>query len=413
MDSGAIWWIALVAGGLGCGFALVGVLVVRRPFEPGPATAGLLSGGVMLYALFNIVADYPRPDAAAYAVAFILASAGGGFALASSLLPTQARHPRTMPQAADSIARLPEDRRVGVVIAACVEPAEYDPRATAAVLEDLTDEGLLEPSIGTLPFLFFAQKTRYANIGGRSPAHSQLTTLSERLQPALGLDFRVHEWAACSGPSGLPHRIAELARSGIRRIIVVELGVAPSLHLNAAKLEVDALRLSDTGVEVRYVSAVGSGDRVTPMLVNRAMSSVEPDSTGVVLVGHGQPLERSRRNPVFDEAETVFMSRLRMLLAERGLPEDRIRIAWAEWADPDVTTEVRHLAALGCKRILVLPATYPVDTLASRLDLEIAVRQARVEEGVTAVTLPAWRDDPAVVAEIREQVLEATRLMGE
>jgi hypothetical protein len=57
--------------------------------------------------------------------------------------------------------------------------------------------------------------------------------------------------------------------------------------------------------------------------------------------------------------------------------------------------------------VLVVPAVFPLDTLALRLDLELAVRHARVNEGVSVVTLPGWRDDEAVVAELRARVIEA------
>ncbi|TLM97710.1 MAG: ferrochelatase, partial [Actinobacteria bacterium] len=102
-----------------------------------------------------------------------------------------------------------------------------------------------------------------------------------------------------------------------------------------------------------------------------------------------------------------FLSRVRALLVERGIPDRNVRVAWAEWRDPDVTSSVRHLAALGCRRVIVVPAVSPLDTLGTRLDLEISVRQARVSEGVTVVTLPAWKDDPAVIEELRAQVQRA------
>ena len=131
--------------------------------------------------------------------------------------------------------------------------------------------------------------------------------------------------------------------------------------------------------------------------------------TGVVLVGHGQPEERAKAYPSFDEEETVFLNRLRMLLIEKGIAESNVRIAWAEWGDPDVTSTVRHLAALGCQRILVVPAVYPLDAVTTKLDLEIAVRQARVAEGTVATTLPTWRDDDAVIEELRARVVAALR----
>jgi protoheme ferro-lyase len=131
-----------------------------------------------------------------------------------------------------------------------------------------------------------------------------------------------------------------------------------------------------------------------------------PEETGVVLIAHGQPESRAKRDPEFDEGEAVFLNRVKQGLVEGGLPEHNVRLAWAEWREPDVTSAVRHLAALHCTRVCVVPATYPLDTLSTRLDLEQAVRQARVEQGVSTVTVPAWGDDPAVVDELARRVRE-------
>jgi protoheme ferro-lyase len=131
------------------------------------------------------------------------------------------------------------------------------------------------------------------------------------------------------------------------------------------------------------------------------------DDTGVVLVGHGQPDSRAKRHPAYDERELSFLSRIRMTLLERGFDAESVRVAWADWNTPDVTSSVRHLAALGRNKVLVVPAVYPLDTLATRLDLEIALRQARVHERVSVVSLPSWRDDEAVIAELRTRVTDA------
>jgi hypothetical protein len=55
----------------------------------------------------------------------------------------------------------------------------------------------------------------------------------------------------------------------------------------------------------------------------------------------------------------------------------------------------------------VVPAVFAVDTMATRLDLELAVRQARADDGVLVVTLPTWRDEEAVLDEVTERIVRA------
>jgi protoheme ferro-lyase len=300
-----------------------------------------------------------------------------------------------------------------VLLLANVEPPTYSASATAAVLSELAEEGYLDASVGAMPLLFFAQKARYNAIGGTSPALSEFSRVRDSVESALREQAVKVDWATCIGPRRLAEQALRAVAAGHHDLVVVELAVATSLPMTAAKNEVDLLRLDDLGVDVRYAGGLGSSERVTSAVANAILERAgEPEGCGVVLVGHGQPRERSRRDPVVDEMETMFLNRLRMMLVERGMPESGVRVAWAEWVEPDVTSAVRHLAALGCTRVLVSPAVYPLDTLGTRLDLEAAVRRARVEESVSTAVLPAWRDNPAVIAEIRALVLAAMAPTG-
>jgi hypothetical protein len=152
---------------------------------------------------------------------------------------------------------------------------------------------------------------------------------------------------------------------------------------------------------------------VAALVTTRALSVAgDLSAAGVVLVGQGQPEDRSRNRRDFDEQETAFLNRVRILLLERGLPDQSVRIAWADWRTPEVTGTVRHLAALGCRRIVVSPTCFPLDSITTLLDLQLSVRQARVDETVSVVTLPAWQDDPGLVEELRADLVATLAVVG-
>ncbi len=399
MASSAVPWIALVAGSLTAGVAIVGVLVVRRSFEPLAVALFLAGAAIAAYSLVTITAAFPASEFVLYAVAFLLAAAGGGYALASSLLLEVGRRTARL----DIPDHVVATTSVPAVIVVCtVEPESYSMTETASLLADLSEEDRLDASISSLPLVFFAQKARYVAIGGTSPARGELKRVVERLDSELNLVAKTSvTWASCTGRGRLAARVAQAVAAGHTRVVVAELGVASSPALTAAKREVDALRLAHRGVDLGWAGPFGANDALVAMLSSAAFDAVgEPESTGVVLVGHGQPAEESLRDDELDQVETVLLNRVRLALVERGLPETHVRLAWAEWATPDVTSSVRHLAAVGPSRIVVLPTVFPLDTLATRLDLETAVRQARTSEEVETVILPAWGDDPTLIAEL-------------
>jgi protoheme ferro-lyase len=396
-------WLALVVGAVCTGASFVGILVARRSLEPAVALAGLASFIACAWGFGSITVIYDRLDAIIYAFIFGLAGIAGGYALVSTLLSAIALHDRP----AHLGESLPDDvGTAAVVLLGEVEPAEYSPRATAAALDQLAGEGLLSASIGVLPFLFMAQKTRYRAAGGVSPAQGQLDELARRITSALRT-FPVGDVASawCEGEDALATRVAEAASRGFRTVIVAEALIADSLEVDHAKRAVDALRLHSAGVSVSYSGPLCGSETVAKLVAARTLEKVgETASAGVVLVGQGQPEERSRSHREFDEQETAFLNRVRLLLVEHGIAEQNARIAWSDWRAPEVTSTVRHLAALGCREIVVMPACYPLDSISTLLDLPLAVRQARVDDTVSVVTLPSWHDDPGLIEALRVEI---------
>jgi protoheme ferro-lyase len=398
--------MALVVGAIGTGASLVGILVSRRSLEGFFALLGLFFFVACSWGFGGVTLTYDRLDAVIYAIVFALAGIVGGYALISTLLGWLAKRATLGVPAIPT--PLPDDLgKTAVLLLGEVEPADYSPAATAAALEDLADEGLLSASVGVLPFLFMAQKTRYRAAGGTSPAPKQLDSVAERLEIVLagGHSPSRVESAWTEGERSLVSQVARVVTRGFRDIIVAEAAVAESLEVDISKREVDALRLGEVGVSVTYVGPLWSSERIAGLVTNRILAVAgDQSAVGVALVGQGQPEDRARDRRDFDEQETAFLNRIRMMLLERGISDQNVRIAWADWRNPEVTGTVRHLAALGCPRIVVSPACFPFDSITTLLDINLAVRQARVDESVSVVTLPAWHDDPAFIEELRAEV---------
>jgi len=287
-------------------------------------------------------------------------------------------------------------------------------KAIALEIQDLSSAGLPEATIGVTPFLYAAQKARYRAVNGRSNSAAQAKAICERLETALDRErFARVDLVTCIGRDSLAAAVVRLQATGYSRVVVASLSVAESFQMDRAKGEVDALRPDLHGMRVAYTTPLWASDSIANMIAERiATFLVEPENTGAVLVMHGQSESRERTHPTFDVQENAFANRVRMLLSERGLSESNVRLCWAEWRSPDITESVRHLAALGCTRIVVAPVCYPLETIATVLDMAVAVRQARVEPHVYVTTLPAWGDDPLVADALAEAVREAAEEFG-
>lgn len=396
-------WIVLVVGSTIAGVAIVGVLVVTRIHESLAAVAGLAGFAASIWAFGQLGTAYARTDVLLYALGISLAALGGGYALCSALLDRLAGTPRL------PTVTIGEDvHRTRAILLVCAESASYDPRETSRELTRLAEEGLIDLTIGVTPFMYAAQKSRYRAIGGESPTRAQAHQLAEAVEALLDRErFDGVEVAWCEHTNGLAECVARAAAAGCRRVVVAPVAVGESAEMADAKRAVDQMRLREWDVGVAYAQPVWNSDAVLAVLVERITAAVDhAASTGVALIAHGQPESREQAHASFDANESAFVNRARLLLAEQGIEESRVLVAWAEWRDPDVSATVRHLAARGCTRVLVVPACFPFDDLVTRLDIPLGIRQARIDPKITVITLNAWTDDRRIVETVREAILE-------
>jgi sirohydrochlorin ferrochelatase len=406
MNHVVLYWVALIAGSVLMGASIVALLIAERALEPLAAVSALLGFVAAAWGLGSIATSYQGADAVVYSFAFGAAALAGGYALASTLVARLAvrGRPLTVPETGVSSEASP-----AVVLFAELEPPGYNAGATASALENLADEGLLQASLWVLPFLFMAQKTRYRAAGGTSPGAGELVTIAERVAASLASRGITHvDTAACEGDRSLAIRILAAVERGFRTIVVAQTFIAESLEVDRAKREVDALRLSDRGITVAYTEPLWSSARCAALVGARALAVANDlPSCGVVLVGQAQPEERSRIAEGFDLQETGYLNQIRALLMDRGISDGHVRIAWADWRSPEVTGSVRHLAALGCRTVVVVPACFPLDSITTMLDVPMSVRQSRVDQSVNVLTLHAWHDDPGLVEALRGAILSA------
>lgn len=402
-------WFMLGAGALLAGASLVVILSCRQSLEPLAGLAGLLGMIVCGIGVVWLVETYTRVQVTFAVVILAMGCVIGGYGIVSVLLtivPGRRIEPVSLQVSSDPVSAL-----AAVILVSSVEPELYRPATVTKDLKELSSQGLPEPSITVTPFLYAAQKARYRAIGGRSPAARQLRAVAELLRLRLDArEFGTIDVVSSVEPGALARSLEVLYSAGYRRAVIAVHEVAESPDDERLKAEVSDLRPDHHGMTVTYTPPMWGSERLADMVARRALSCVlDPALTGVALVMHGQPDALERSHPDYDVQESAFANRVRIALVDEGLTESNVRLCWADWRDPDVTETVRHLAAVGCARILVCPVCYPLESIATVLDFPIAVRQARVEPDVYVTSLAAWGEDPIVVDEIESRVREAAQ----
>jgi protoheme ferro-lyase len=401
-------WLGLLAGSIAFGACLVGALVAPRR-SLFIAVAGMSGGVVLVIRMFSAIARSTNAEAIGLAIFFVAAGVAGGYWSAAAALPHAIPRQRHLESATSAI----HPDRPAVAILSCAEAPRYRIASTARVIERLVTSGALRLPASTLPFVFLSEKTRYHALGGYNPARATTSAVAEEATRELdGLISNV-AIAWCDGSPSLAEVIDELGQMGHRDAVLVTVG--PDDSFRSLEPLHEAQRAADSvGIRLVRAPSIWRSDVLASRLVDRIIeltNSATLDDVGVVLVGEGEPPAWSEAEGGWLEHENYFNQRVRLMLVERGIRESNIRIGWLEWETPDVTETTRHLAALGCRRIIIAPATLPHITLASALDLKHAVDSARLGDDVRVVTMTPWGDDRAMVRATADAIRASLQLL--
>jgi sirohydrochlorin ferrochelatase len=388
-------WVALFAGSVMAGCATCAALVLRR------RTAGTATLIAVLSAATFIA----------------LGGHLGGFALAAALVPAWTRLPPLPgPLPAEAEAQPAPPTQPAFILVAPGQPEKYDPAVLTRSYLLLSDTDVPVPPDAVRVFGYMAERSRYRS-AGISPARPVAVSVAQRLTARLreaGYDGPVTP-AWLEGTPRLADAVHALATEGVRDVVVVYLGVAESLRFGRARLEADAVAWPGSGVRVHYAHSLWADDALAQLVAGKVLAALPrgPRPTdGVVLTGLGQPWQWDRDDPRSCEHETFFLQRVRAALVGAGTTEVNVRTAWLDWQDPGVTEVARHLAALGCERIVVVPATTCADTLEIVIDLPAAVEQADLDPGIRVQVLHGWGEEEAVAVALSRAATETAREAG-
>ena len=400
-------WVLMLAAGIGVGAALCAGLVVPRRSLWIVTAAGALSLLALLAGLTGIWRTTAHQDADVASGFIALGAAIGGFALFAALLPALTR-PRRHPIA---IQPGDDDGRLRVIVLADAEPEVYSPVAVTEILEDLAESDVPLPPEAARPLVYASERSRYRGVGG-SPMRPMVRHLVEvvgALVAARDADALTLP-AFCTGLNGLTPTIAAETAQGARTIVVAPCSVSRTRAVDRAHRAVDDLGLEAVGISVRFASPLWESEAVGALVAQHTIDAFEGEpqqEDGVVLVCEGEPAQWQRGFSTTMEQETFFSQRVRAALIEAGFEEQRVRVGWLEWEEPDVHEVLRHLAALGSRRIALVPTGIAFDSVETRIDLHAAADRVALETESEVFVLPGWGDDPVVAEAICESVFAA------
>ncbi len=401
------WATALIASVAG-GAAVCAALVVRRRWIPLCFAVGTLAAVTDTLACALIWGAAHRFDGLIAAVALSMGAAAGGFALYASILGS--RPERRGPVFDGAVA--PASPGTHVILLADAEPESYDPAAVTAGLGRFGANDLDLPPEVARPLIYASERSRYHRIG-TSPARGAVRGIAATLESRLaGLEDATAitvSAAFCTGGPSLAQEVSRSVAGGCRRLVVAPLSAAWSPAFEQALQEVPTPALAAAGVAVETAVPLWASEHLSTMIAQRIVSELGGDrsSDGVVLISEGDPWEQERSQQEYREQMTFLIERVRSELVRAGVAAGRIKRAWLWLEEPDIAEAVRHATAVGARTLVIVPVTYPTETLATLIDVRYAAERAAADTGAAVTVIGAWGDDPAVVESLTDAVRDA------
>jgi ferrochelatase len=257
----------------------------------------------------------------------------------------------------------------------------------------------------------------YERIGGRSSLNEltfrQADLLRARLQ-ADGLPLPVYVGMRNWRPY-LHETLEGMAADGVRRA----LGVILSVHRTEAswdRYQADVAearaRLGPRAPEVRYASQWFDRPGFVEAMADRVRGAVaavprgEQAATPLVFTAHSVPVAMAAASPYVAQVEASA----RLVAARAG--HARYGVAYQSrsgrpedpWLTPDVSDEIRRLAATAARHLVVAPIGFVCDHVEVLYDLDVEARAVAAAAGIAYHRAPTVSDHAAFIAMLADLV---------
>jgi len=303
-----------------------------------------------------------------------------------------------------------------VIVLAKGEAEDYNPLALIRNYYKKEETGVEQKSKFLQPFEFFKEKQKYKNIIksqsiGLSKNDIQLEMpgnpykkISKKIVTILEESFLafdmyqeifVNDWPTIN--QGLLTAISR----GSSKIAILNLFTSESFEYHLALEEMNKIDYSNIGITVTQTEFLGQNDKIQDA-VAKQIAEVIPSSSdlldvGVILVSEGQPEEWDELFPTTKQEDLYRTGIKKKLLKTKKLQKTNVVNAWIEDRSPTMQEAFESLVNNGCKTIIHVAASAPIDCVNSLYDIPVTL--AELAEGTDVILIPvkAWNDKSEIV----------------
>ena len=244
----------------------------------------------------------------------------------------------------------------------------------------------------------------YEKIGGKSPLQELTRAQAEALEAKLGPDYRCFTAMRYWHPTTV-EALAAIRKEGIGRIIALSLYPHYSRATTGSSCNELKRVLARAGVtfQVSWIDRFYDHPLYIRALSERIEEGLRefPDRNGVELVFSAHSLPQSfidQGDPYLSHIEET----VRLVMERLGEVDHHLafqsRAGPVKWLEPSTEEMIRHLAAHGCKNLLMVPLSFVSDHIETLYEIDIQyAEEARVLGIGNFRRAPALNDSPLFI----------------
>ena len=140
--------------------------------------------------------------------------------------------------------------------------------------------------------------------------------------------------------------------------------------------------------------------------VNQLLKETPKSKVGILLIGHGQPVEWDKLFPSATKQEILFRENILDQFKTNGYREENIGLAWMEFRQPKPAYFIEEFVRNGVEKIFFFSASISADAIHSMYDVPELVHKAIIPDDIEVVNMGAWNNHPLVIQALKERIQE-------
>lgn len=315
---------------------------------------------------------------------------------------------RTLPK----ITRVKGNAGLGhtaVIVLAHGEPETYNATSWIKQMKEFDEQKIAFIPYPFRPFFFYNLREKYL-LAGKSGHNFECLQIMKQIEAEYRKNGDSTTKFYISYLENEPYpdtAVIKALNDGASNIIICNLFVTISSHTQEAINRIEPLKLKDYDVKINYTKPLYDSKTLQKLYLNTVSNNtkkLDKKNVGIILVGHGQPIEWDEKFYTQTQQEISFREDIFKVLQQKGYNSKNLMLAWMEFREPKPKDAVKLLISNGITEIFYFSTIIGSESMHAKYDVPQLLNKIKIPGTVKLRQLTAFDDKSGVVEALIERI---------